>query len=258
MVTDLKLNCQYGQLQINGILTNIQNPHHMGYQLALDAQRFETGKWIGLDPVIGKITGRILVNGKGIQPNTMAATARLQLRSAFINNYPFQNINLEVGLNHADFTVRSNIHDPNLETDIALNGRIRPGFSVQGIIRVARADLFKLGVTADSFQYAGNINVDASYDHANKIDGFVQADSNTVVMHGRQISTDRVLLKCHADTDTMEINIHAPFVDAEFAGNYPVDSLASEIASIWKVIYPLQDEQSGKKDNQSVEPSHIA
>ena len=250
IVTDLKLNCEYGQLQINGILTNIQNPRHSSYQLVLDAQRFEAGKWIGLDPVIGKITGRILVNGKGIQLNTLAATARLQLHSAFINKYPFQNINLQVGLNHAEFTVRSNIHDPNLETDIDLTGRIRPGLSVQGTIRVGSADLFKLGLAADSLQYAGNINVDASYNQPNKIDAFVQADSNTVVMHGRQISTDRVLLKVHADTDTMQINFDAPFMDAQFAGNYPVDSLAPEIASIWKVIYPLQDEQSGKGHNQ--------
>lgn len=250
VVTDLTLNSIYGQLQINGIITNIQNRANLIYQLALDAQDFETGKWIGLDTVIGKITGRILVDGKGIDPHTLTATARVQLRSAFINKYLFQNINLEVGLHHADFTVRSNIHDPNLETDINLAGRIHPDFSVQGTIRVGTADLFKLGLTTDSLQYAGNINVDASYDQPNKIDAFVQADSNTIVIHGRQISTDRVLLKCHAHTDTMEINFLAPFMDAQFAGNYPVDSLASKISSIWKVIYPLQDDQSGKEHNQ--------
>ena len=255
IVADLKLNSEYGQLQINVILKNIQNPRHLSYQFALDAQHFEIGKWISLDQVLGKITGRILLNGKGIQPNTLAATARLQLQSASINKYLFQNVDLEVGLNQADFTVRSNIHDPNLETDIDLNGRIRPGFSVQGTIRVARADFFKLGLTADSLQYAGNINLDASYDQANKIDAFVQADRNIVVMHGKEISTDRVLLKCHAGADTMQINFHSPFMDAQFAGNYPVDSLASEIASIWKVIYPLQDEQSERKYNH-YPPSH--
>jgi len=79
---------------INGFVKNIQDKQHLTYQIALGAERFETGKWIALDTVIGKISGRILVNGKGIHPNTMAATASLQLSSAVINKYSFQNINL--------------------------------------------------------------------------------------------------------------------------------------------------------------------
>ena len=248
----LKLKCEYGQLQINGTVMNIGNPTALKYHLALDAHHFETGKWIGLDAVIGAITGRILIDGNGIQPNTIAATARLLLRSAVINNYPFQNINLQTGLDHGDFTIRSDIHDPNFESDIEINGRIRPGLSVQGTIGVASAELFKLGLTSDSVRYAGNIRIDASYKQPNKINAFVQADSNTVSIHGRQISTDRILLNCFADTDTIQVSFHAPFIEAQFAGNYPVNSLTSQIGSIWKLIYPLQNDESAKQYGQDV------
>ncbi|MFL5809745.1 MAG: translocation/assembly module TamB domain-containing protein, partial [Flavisolibacter sp.] len=176
--------------------------------------------------------------------------ARLQLRSAIINNYPFQNINLQAGLNRGDFTVRWTIHDPHLETAIDMDGRIHPELSVQGTIKVAGADLFQLGLTTDSLQYAGNIIIDASFHEPNRVDAFLQADSNTVVMNGRRIATDRFLLKGHTDADTMHIAFHAPFMDAELAGNYPVESLASEIATIWKVIYPLQDIRSEKSFDQ--------
>jgi translocation and assembly module TamB len=250
IVTDLKLNSEFGQLQINGIVKNFQIPRHLSYELALNAQGFETGKWIGLDTAIGKITGNIFVNGKGIEPVTMAATARLQLSSAVINKYPFQNINLQVGLDQSDFKVRSNIQDPNFKTDIDLAGRIDPGYSVHGTIRVKSADLFNMRLTTDSLQYAGNMIVNASYEQPNRINAYLESDSNTVFINGRQISTDRVSLKCYADTDTMVMNFQAPFMDARFAGNYPVDSLASEIAAVWRVIYPLQDEQLGKGDNQ--------
>jgi translocation and assembly module TamB len=250
IVTDLRLNSEYGQLQIHGNVKNIQNARNLGYDLVIDAQDFETGKWIGLDSASGKITGSILVNGNGIEPITMAATARLQLSSAVINKYSFQNINLQVGLDHADFEVHSNIQDPNLKTNIDLAGRIDPGYLVHGTIRVNSADLFKMRLTTDSFQYAGNIIVNASYDQPNKINAYLEADSNTVFINGKQISTERVSLKSYADTDTMMMNFEAPFMDARFAGNYPVDSLVSEIAAVWKVIYPLQDEQLGKEGNQ--------
>ena len=250
IIADLKLNSEYGQLQINGFVKNIQNKQNLTYQIALGAERFETGKWIALDTVIGKISGRILVNGKGIHPKTMAATASLQLSTAVINKYPFQNINLQAGLNQSDFTVRSIIHDPNLETDIDMNGRIDPVMSVKGTMRVGNADFFKLGLTTESLRYTGNIHVHGSYEQPNKIDAFLQLDSNIVVVRGKEISTDHVLLKCYADTNTIQIGFHAPFIDAQFEGNYPVDSLASEMASVWKVIYPLQDTRSEKKDNR--------
>jgi translocation and assembly module TamB len=250
IVANLKLNSEYGQLHINGIVKNIQDKQHLTYQFALSAERFETGRWMGLDTVIGKITGRIFVAGKGIHPKTMVASTSLQLSSAVINKYSFQNVNLQAGLNQSGFTVRSNIHDPNLETDIDLNGRIDPGMSVKGTIRVVNADLFKLGFTADSLRYAGNIHVNGSYEQPNKIDAFVESDSNIVVFGGKEISTDHVLLKCYADTHTIQIGFHAPFIDVQFGGNYPVDSLAPEMASVWKMIYPLQEARSGKNDNQ--------
>ena len=250
VVTNVKLSSEYGQLQINGVVTNIQNKQHLTYQLELNAQHFETGKWIGLDSVIGKITGRILVNGTGMQPNSMTATADLQLSSAVINKYPFQNINMLAGLSHSNFKLRSNIHDPNLETDIKLDGHIRKGISVNGSVKVASSDFFKLRLSNENMQYAGNINVDASYYQPNKIDAVVKADNNIIVVHGRQISTAQVLVKCNGSADSMQIGLHAPFIDAQLAGNYPVDSLVSELATIWKVIYPLQESRSAKRPSR--------
>ena len=246
MVTDLNLSSSYGELQINGTAANIQNPHQLTYRFALDANHFETGKWMGSDSVFGKITGRILVNGTGVDPKKMISTAQLQLGSAVINNYPFQNVQLQAGVSKGKFMVRSNIHDPNLETSINLDGHLLPGLAVKGTIDVVNADLFKLGLISDSLQYSGNIYVDASYDMSGKIDALLQADNNIVGVHGRKILTDSIILTGRADSDTLQVNFHAPFMDAQLAGNYPVDSLAPALSSFWKVIYPLQHEPSGK------------
>ncbi|MHA4842880.1 translocation/assembly module TamB domain-containing protein [Flavitalea antarctica] len=241
IIADLKLNSEYGQLQVNGVVTNIKDPQYLGYELDLYARDFETGKWIGLDSSIGKITGNVLVNGKGIEPKKMIATAQLQLASAVLNNYPFENINLWIGLDKALFTVRSDIDDPNLNTEIDLDGSIDPGYSVRGKIRVKNADLFSMGILADSFQYAGNIAVEASFDRPNEIKAYLGSDSNTVFIKGRQISTESFSLRGYADSDTMMVNVLAPFMEAELTGNYPLDSLSSQLLSVWSVLHPLND-----------------
>jgi translocation and assembly module TamB len=252
LVTAVKLNSAFGQLQVNASVANFRNLQQLAYNITLDADHFETGKWIGLDSQFGKITGRIFIRGKGIHWNKMAARAQLQLQSAVINNYPYTNIALQAGLNRSEFTVQSSILDPSLETALDLNGHLSPDLFVQGAVRVRRADLFKLGFAKDSFVYAGNLSVEATYGQPNRMHAFVRADSNQVFIRGRQIKTDSLLLTCKADTDTMLIAITAPFINAQLAGNYPIHALSSEIASMGRTLYPLDYPAPEKRNTPDV------
>ena len=247
MFAAIKLNSSFGQLLINGTVTNIRYPKLLAYNLILDAHHFETGKWIGLDSVLGKITGRVFVKGSGMQKNNVVATSQLQLQTAVLNGYPFSNIDLQAGLDRSEFTVLSSIQDQNLETDLHLSGRIDPDISVRGTIQVKRADAYKLGLTSDSLVYGGNIRLDASYGPPNKIDAFIRADSNQVFIGGKHIVIDSLLFTCMANKDTMLLTANASFLDARLGGNYPINALSSQITSIWKMLYPFHDPEPEKQ-----------
>ncbi len=241
MFTDLKLNSTFGQLQIKGSVNNIRSPEHLAYSFQMDANNFETGKWVGLDSILGKLTGQILIEGKGFQRNSLVAAARLQLQSVLINNYPVSNMDLQAGLHSSAFTIRSSILDPNLQAQMDLNGLLSPVFSVQGDVQIKRADLTQLGFTSDSLAYAGNINVNASYEQPYKINVRIRTDSNHLLIHGKQINADSFLLTCKTDQDSMMMAAKAPFIDAELLGNYSINVLPSEVTSIWRTLYPFNN-----------------
>ena len=68
------------------------------YDFVLDANNFETGKWISQDSVLGTLNGKILIKGTGTKPNKMTARGNLQLQSFVINGYNYSNIDVESNL----------------------------------------------------------------------------------------------------------------------------------------------------------------
>src|SRR4030095_15763407 len=63
---DLKLNSDYGMLKVKGFVKNIDRFERLQYDLSFDVINLETGKWINQDSLYGKLTGKIFINGNGI------------------------------------------------------------------------------------------------------------------------------------------------------------------------------------------------
>jgi hypothetical protein len=236
--TDLKLTSSFGQLHVKGVAKNINRPQRMIYDVQLNANQLETGKWIGLDSLLGKITGQIHIKGAGTEKNKLAAGIRWQLQSAMINGYPFSNIDMEGQYSGSEFTIRSSINDPNLQAEMNLKGRIGSGPAVKGNIQIGKADLTQLGLTPDTIAFASNISIDADYTHPPKLQALLQADSNTIMIRGKKIFTDSLSFICNADKDSSLILVNAPIISATLKSNYGINELPSEISSIWQAIYP--------------------
>jgi translocation and assembly module TamB len=238
LTTALKMSSSFGQLQINGSADNISHPERLAYSFRLDARNLETGKWIRRDTLLGKVTGQINIKGTGIKLNKLAATTKLQLQSVVINGYPYSNINLEGSYAKSQFTARGRIDDPNLETDLDINGHVSNP-AVKGTVRIGKADLKKLGLTPDSIAFAGRIMVDASYVDRQKLNATVWVDSTQLSVSGKEIYADSVSLICKGNTDSTFIELQSPFVQAELNSNYAITELSSELSGFLKTLYPV-------------------
>ena len=236
--TDIQLNSSFGQLSVSGDATNISSPERLTYDFRLDARNLETGKWIRKDSILGKVTGQVFIWGAGTNINTLAATTRLQLKSAEINGYRYSNINLVGNYTKSQFTARGQISDPNLETELDLNGRTNSP-AVQGSIQIGKADLKKLGFTSDSITIASHIRVDASYANPQKLSASVWADSSQVSVSGKEFFIDSISLMAKGDKDSTFIGAQTPFVQAELKSNYAITELSTELSDFLRALYPV-------------------
>jgi translocation and assembly module TamB len=244
LIADLDVKSRFGQVAISGTAKSISQRKRLTYEFQLKPNKFETGKWIGLDSMFGKITGEITIKGSGIDPKTMIATAALKLSSAEIYRYPFSQVQLKAGLDRSKFILGLQTRDPNLETTVNLHGHLIPGYFAEGTIHVTHADLKQLRLTTDSVLYSGYLHLHAAYNPPYTIDAEVETDSNSITISGRNFQTNPFSFSCRADGDSTVILAKAPFFNAQVECNYPINQLGTEISFLRKTFYPQNSTSS--------------
>ncbi|OQP53304.1 hypothetical protein A4D02_23225 [Niastella koreensis] len=235
---NLHVNSTFGQVTIQGTAKNISHPHQLVYDVQLKPDRFETGKWTGLDSIVGKITGEITVKGSGIDPKTMTATAAIQLSSAEINGNAFSGIELHAGLNRSAFSLAWQTRDPNLQTTCNLQGHLGPDYLANGTLHVAYADLKQIRLTNDSLVYSGALRLHAAYKQPGTLVAEIVADSNNIIISGQNFQTNDFYFLCRADGDSTNLLVKAPFLSAQLASNSSIDQLGRDISVLATTIYP--------------------
>jgi hypothetical protein len=238
LITDLDLNSTFGQIALNGTAKNISHPERLAYDFQLKPRQFETGKWIGLDSIAGKITGEMTIKGSGIDPRTMIAMADLELSSVEFNRDHFSGVDLEAELNRSKFSLGLQTMDPKLQTTVNLQGHLNPDYLVEGSIHVAHADLKQLRLTTDSLLYSGYLRLHAVYNQPHTIDAEIKADSNSITVGSRNFKTEAFLFLCRSDADSTILLANAPFLNAQLKSNFPLNQIGTESSALRERLYP--------------------
>ena len=211
-VADLKMNSDFGQLNIKGEANDISNMDRLKYDFVVDASNFETGKWISQDSVLGILNGKILIKGTGIEPNKMTAVGNLQLQSLVINGYSYSNIDLAGNLAASAFTAKGKINDPNLETEIDIDGNIGGKYPViNGFIDIAKADLRNLQLSNDSIVVSSRISFDSDDAGSDRLATTIHASNNILFLKGKEIILDSLSLSANSGEDSTHLLLNSSF-----------------------------------------------
>ncbi len=242
VIADLKLNSDYGEIKIVGKVANFKQTENLDYNVTVYLHEMETGKWIGMDSVLGKITGQITVNGAGIDPKKMNGAGEFKINSMLINGYNYSNVDIRGTLSEAKFTAKGNIKDSNLSLILDLNGNMSGKYpAIKGIIDIAKIDLNKLGFTKDTVILSTTLSIDAPFTDLDKLEASLFADSNVLVINGKTIVSDSVWLIARSSPDSAALNLHSRLADVNLSTNYSFSIIADEAQNIFKRVNPLND-----------------
>ena len=250
---DLKLNSDYGILNVKGFIKNIDRVEGLQYDLSLDAINLETGKWINQDSLFGKLTGKIFIKGNGINTKKLVAASNLQLKSVAINGYDYSNVELEAGMIASDFSLKGQIGDPNLATTIDIRGNIAHKYpAADGYIDIDHADLRKLHFLDDSIVLSSKIKINSIRNDSSNFHATILLDSSVVTFNGKTISVDSLLLRGYSEKNRGLISFSSPFLNAELNTNYPLSQLSYEAENISSQVSALQISPQNSGGNHRV------
>ena len=230
MDADLTLKSEFGQLDIKGAASNINDLDRLKYDLILNTANLETGKWINQDSVLGLLNGKIHLKGMGIQPNKMAALCDLELSSFVINNYTYSNIDLSVELNASAFTAKGAIIDPNLDLLVDIQGKMGDKYpDINGIVTINKADLRALHFSKDSITLSNTLSINATNEGSDRITASLLSENNTIEINGKKIKLDSLLLSACSGMDSSYVTLTSPFLFAKLNTNFSLEQLPGEI-----------------------------
>ena len=238
---NLAINTAYGSATVKGTLKNLNNPDYLQYDLQVNANSMETGKWIGNDSLLGKLDGNVTIRGRGTNINTLVADAKVLINSFVYNGYSYSNVDLQARLDNGNYVLQGKINDPNLVTSVDLSGNFQGNYpSASGNINIAHADFGKLNLTPDSLIVSSNIIIDAASLDPKLLNASIFADSSTIVMNGRSYYLDSLLVKGNSNADTTLISVQSPLLVASLQGKYNYVDLPVQLNSYIRRSYMQQ------------------
>ncbi len=232
----------FGNANISGTVTNFTDTKHLAYNLKLVANNLETGKWVGMDSLAGKLTGTIAANGSGTDIKKINLAAVTDIKSIRLNNYTYQGLNLKANIKNGLYSLTGNINDPNLQTDLDVKGSLNGNYpTANGFINIVKADFRKLGFTADTINLTSNIVLDVKSIDPKSLDASVDLTKTSLDYNGQNFALDSMYAKAETIGDTSKVNLVLPFATALLVGKYDYTKLPATITQFIQKNYLKND-----------------
>ncbi|WP_243406311.1 translocation/assembly module TamB domain-containing protein [Siphonobacter curvatus] len=225
---DIALNTSYGNVTFDGALKNFVTGKNQVYAGKATLDRLDLGKWLGQPKQYGAITATATVNGRGIDPKTMATTFDLNVPEATYNGYTYRQFAAKGSLNQGLLDVQGGINDPNARLNLNVNANMKEEYpSVKGTLAVQQLDLYALKLYAEPFQVQGNVQMDFASTNPEKLIGTLRTENLNLQFKGQNYPVDSLYLTANAEGTSKTIMARTPFVDLDLGGNFQYADLAA-------------------------------
>ena len=229
---DAKLRTDWGTAGFDGRLAGFVTGKNQTYKGTLNLADFDAGKWLKQEGTVGKLTGRATVDGRGIDVNTLTTRFDLDVQSAELNGYRYQNFDATGNLANGNLALTGTLNDPNanlmLDAKVGLKGDFP---SVVGEAVVQELNLQKLKLYNDPLSLKGRIILNmASTDPARPV-GTVSASDAVVTLNGKNYPVDSLYARLSANGTTKNVVAQLPGARLALNGQFEYTKLYDIVAS---------------------------
>ncbi len=232
--TNLRMNSAFGSAVTKANLVNFQDPQRMQYDVVVNATNLETGKWIYQDSLMGRLTGTVTAkgfNGFDIKRNNIRTTANVS--SFRFDKNVYNNIKLNAVIIKGIATYVASINDELLNLSMKGNADIRSDYPVlSASMDIRNADLFGLGIAADSFNLRTLADIEINNATPQNLDASFKLDSLFVNTAGKQIFADSLLLVAFMRNDSTILDLTSSLADANIASSLNYQQLPALLTEV--------------------------
>ena len=238
--TDVQINSAFGFANLKGTVRGFDNPKNMIFDLTLNADNLETGKWIGRDSMLGLLNGKIAIKsdkGYDIKHSNMAILAAIQ--SFRFDKNVFHNISTDANFNNGIVKGKAALDDAFIGFTFDGTANIQTDYpSVNAAVNIIKADLLALGYAKDTLIVTAFTTLKVANSSPQGLNALIQIDSSIIIRDKQKLRMDSARAFAFVRNDSTLINVNSQFIDAEVKSTVYYNEMGALVQKVINQFIP--------------------
>lgn len=233
--TDLELNSEIGDVEIIADFNYPDTNKAALYEGSLVTKAFNLGALLQ-DSLFGSISSKLSLKGKGFSPETMNTGLKGEISSFGLNDYNYQNMQVNGRIKDGHFRGKFAVDDPNLRFDFNGRASFAQDTSVYDFVAtIGMADLFQLNLVKDSVAViSSEMDIEAqSVDFTDWTGKFLVTNTTYENKSNYYFFQDISIESYFTDTARV-LAVKSNILDADVTGSFKLAGLAKSFSSHFK------------------------
>jgi hypothetical protein len=224
---NLLITSAYGQLGVKGMINNFANPQLINYDLVLNAQKLETGKWVQQDSLFGKFDGVVIVKGRGTNYKTLQLNSNTRIHQLMYNKVLYTNATISLNANNGLYKYQSNIKNELLNASLQGTASLNKAYpTINAKFAIHQANIMAMGFVKDSLKLRTRGVLDLNNLDPNLLDISIILDSVEFLEGLKKLAVDSISLTGEIDTAKQtNLKLRSAFLDANLQGKFKYTDL---------------------------------
>ncbi|MEX2335840.1 MAG: translocation/assembly module TamB domain-containing protein [Fulvivirga sp.] len=209
-------------------------------RVAIDA--LDLGKLLNKEAQMGQLSLQMEVDGAGFTPEDINTKVKGKISSAIYNGYNYQNLSINGHLFSKQFSGSLSMNDPNIDFDfeglIDINDAV-PQYSFT--LDLKALDLDTLNFANEPLELRAKVMSDITIPSIQNINGTLEIKDFVITKGNDVYQVDTFLLSSVTDKDITDITIYSKVLDAQFKGNFNLETLPSVLKQHFNRYYSFAD-----------------
>ncbi|MBC7417411.1 MAG: translocation/assembly module TamB, partial [Pedobacter sp.] len=200
------------------------------YVADVSLNNFNLGRLLKRDSVLGRVTLKATVVGKGLDPKKIDAKLKATVISAYYNKYTYKNLKLDGTYANQKVSIISSMPDSN--ANFALNAKVNLAGKYPAIkadLDLKRVDLQALNFSKTVLRAAGKVKVDLATADADYLNGSIDVTGMQVVKDQQKINLDTISVRAKATETANELTLKSEILSAKIDGKYQLTKVGDAI-----------------------------
>lgn len=224
---DAKVVTTNGDAAVKGWVDSTQT-----YDLLADLLHLDLGTITRNRKNLGSFTGSIEAKGTSFNIDSAVADVKLNLTSAEIKRYAYQNLQGDLTLDHGNLEGKVTVNDPAARLTAEGKGKLKSeGVDLDIRSTIDTLDLYALKLSKDTFSLKGKLDVLVK---GKNLDNFETTGNATALQVQRsklKITPDSLQFTGHSKDNAIAFNIESQILNANVKGTGKLSTLADDITA---------------------------